>query len=127
MKSKQHIFIYNRKEILYFFFIFSLTFMFAFTLGIHFGKTITAPPRPILERSHSTVEDIPDEAPNSHEVSGVEKNTQQKLEGDLKGQLKEEVHESGLKTEQPKQLELPNQAKTRNAGATTLKSHTAHH
>jgi hypothetical protein len=120
MKSRQRIYVYNRKEISLFLLIFVLSSVFTFTLGLHLGKNLSAGTKPSIERVLSTIEELPDEAPNSHELAAPDKATQEGLEVNVKNQLKEEVIQTGLSVNQPKLLKLPHQPKSKNAGATSL-------
>jgi cell division protein FtsN len=134
MEQKQRLFIYDRKEMGVLLLLGVMVAIFAFTLGVHMGKAI--PPKPGVEHAatghgegHEAVGTVADKTPNRQELNEQSKGAQQAADESLDQSLKEEVAKTGIKLDQPRQIQLPDKPRSENAGATTTagnESHPAH-
>ena len=94
---------------------------FAFTLGIHWGKRIGAISTAKNSDSPTTaVAPVPERLPDHLELSDPSEVTQKALDQALDQELYHEVKKSGIQADPSRQVHLPKQTKSVNAGATTL-------
>jgi len=120
LKQKQRLFIYDRKELAVLFLLGFTVAVFAFTLGVHLGKRVgpkgmSPPPGEI-----DPVKALSDKVPNRVELAEESKGVQAAVEETLDQELHDEVARSGVKLDSAKQVELPDNSKAPQAGATTL-------
>jgi len=121
----QTLFIYDRREMIVLIVLCATIGLFTFTLGIHLGKEVATHVESNGELNEKLVRTIPDQIPTSQELAGPNKTTQQALEDSINQSLHEEVVRTGIRLNPSLQTELPENAKTGNAGATTLKEQAA--
>ena len=119
MDQKQRFFIYDRKEMGVLLLLGLMVAVFAFTLGVHLGKRVA--PKPDVSSTHQAeaVETLPDQVPNRQELTEQGKGAQQAADESLNESLKEEVDRTGLRLDTARQVQLPEQPLSQNAGATT--------
>src|SRR5262245_49468076 len=121
MQQKQRVFIYDRKEMGVLTLLGVMVAVFAFTLGVHLGKKVAAQPKnPAQTGETAPVATVPDQVPEARDLHEQAKGVEQAADETLSQSLKEEVGQTGVKTEKPVQVDLPKKPKTENAGATTL-------
>lgn len=122
MNQKQRIFIYDRKEMAVLLLLGVMVAVFAFTLGVHLGKRVggKAPGAPAAETA--PVATIADKTPDGKDLADQTKNAAQAADDTLDQSLHDEVQKTGLKLDTSHPVDLPKDAKSANAGATTLKT-----
>lgn len=121
----QKLFIYERREMAVLTSLCLIMGLFTFTLGIHLGKDVGIRIESSGGSEHKLVTTIKDQMPTNQELVGPNKTTQQALEESLNQSLHDEVVRTGLRLNPAFQTELPDEPKTHNAGATTLKHTTS--
>ena len=122
-KHRQRLFIYDVREMLALFLLGTMTMIFTFTLGLHFGKRINSFPQFAKGKEASFARALADAIPDKehflvdskgkHEIHEV-------LEDVLSEELHEEVARSGIRLTSPQVIDLPENPKNSNEGATTL-------
>lgn len=121
MDRRNSLLIYERREVIVLTMLGIVATAFAFTYGIHLGKTV-APvenaPAIHATQDHSTVRTVADEIPNRQELTEQGRAVPQASEESLDEALREEVGRSGAKIDVPKQVDLPLDPKSAPAGAT---------
>jgi septal ring-binding cell division protein DamX len=122
VKYKQHLFIYDRKEILILMLLILMISLFAFTLGIHLGKRVGAKTFSFRNKDAAPVQTVPDAIPNRQEFTEHGKVNQQILEDTLNQELHDEVTRAGIALEHPVQVDLPKKTLFSQGGATSLNS-----
>ncbi len=120
MDKNQKLFVYDRREMSLLLGLILGVSLIAFTLGVHLGKRIGSHSAPREIGDAPTVATSPDQIPNRQELTEQSKATEQAAEESLNQALHDEVARTGIKLETPRQVQLPRQAKTAKAGATTL-------
>jgi cell division septation protein DedD len=120
VKQKQHLYIYDRREILVFILLVLMIALFTFTLGIHLGKRIGTRIAGMGIDDIRSIQTLADPVPNRQELTEQAKGANEALEETLNHELREEVNHMGIKLKTPRQVVLPAHPKTANAGATTL-------
>ncbi len=121
----QKLFIYERREMAVLTSLCLIMGLFTFTLGIHLGKDVSIQIESNVGSGHKLVTTMTDQMPTNQELVGPNKTTQQALEESLNQSLHDEIIRTGLRINPAFQTELPDEAKTHNAGATTLKHTTS--
>jgi cell division protein FtsN len=119
--EQKRLFIYDRREVIILILLGAMVAMFAFTLGIHLGKKVNprAGGSPISSDSVQ-VPTLQDNVPNKQELTEQSRGAQATADDELTKTLQSEVEKSGMKLNTPRQVTLPEDAKSKNAGATTL-------
>lgn len=120
MIKKQQLFVYRRKELFLLIFLAGMFSVFAFTLGVHLGKDVSSRIGTNEDTSTHSIASTPDRIPDEEELQESEKPSRTDLNQLLTHELKQEVDETGIHLNSPRQLNLPEEAKSKNAGATTL-------
>lgn len=109
MNQRSRLLIYERKEVLLLGVLAVLVAVFAFTFGIHLGKRV--PPRGKAGSSTGSevgsVKQIADQAPTRAEAQEKVAAASDVVDEALDEALRQEVAETGLKLDQPVQVELP--------------------
>lgn len=120
MEQKQRLFIYDRKEIMILVILGLTVTAFAFTLGVHLGKRVG--PKNVATHPGDAVpaETMPDQIPNRQELVEQAKGIPQAIDESLNQALHDEVAKTGIKLDTPRQVELPENARSKTGGATTL-------
>jgi cell division septation protein DedD len=120
MKGKPRLFIYDRKEMAVLTLLGVMVALFAFTLGVHLGKRVN-PARIATGESHDTLPagTVTDKVPEPVDLNEQQKNALGAVEDSMRKALHEEVARTGIKLEQPRQVDLPGDTKSRIGGATT--------
>lgn len=119
MIQPQQLFIFTRKEIFTLVTLCTVTGLFAFTLGVHFGKRINLPEGPTEARVASTVTTVADRLPSSEEFHGHSKQGDGNVDGLLSEELQQEVQKTGIHLNEPRQVDLPKNTVSPKGGATT--------
>lgn len=124
MEQKQRFFIHDRKEAAILVLLAVMVAIFAFTLGIHLGKRVASSKgaahpltsaSPLSEAPESEPEVVSE--PNAAASGGASaENTPDESASQA---LHDEVARTGIKLDQPRQVELPEKAASENGGATT--------
>jgi cell division protein FtsN len=125
MDKRSTFFIYKRREMGILVFLAVLVTVFAFTLGVHLGKTVGPKgvgPAPSPAIAVGTVED---EVPNVQEFAENAAKVHQAADESLDQAAHDEAVRTGLKLDTPRQIELPAKPKSHEAGATTETEHKA--
>ncbi len=125
MEQKQRFFIYDRREMGVLVILGVMVAVFAFTLGVHLGKRVGPKGYVAAPGDAEPVVTLPDQVPNRQELTEQAKGAQQAADESLNQALHDEVARTGIKLDTPRQVELPDHARSKNAGATTLNSHVA--
>src|SRR5262245_31859655 len=94
-KSKLHI--YDRKEIAILVLLGLMVAIFAFTLGIHLGKTVNHATAPGLPTDPHVAETTPDRIPERAEFADQEKKIKDTVDEALYDELHDEVGKTGVK------------------------------
>jgi cell division septation protein DedD len=115
MEQKQRFFIYDRKELWVLLLLGVMVSVFAFTLGVHLGKRIGPGTAPAPVQEAAPVATTDDQIPNRQELAEQGKNAKETADESLSQAVHEEVGRTGIKLEQPRQVDLPEE--TRSAGA----------
>lgn len=120
--KKHHVFLYDRKEIYVLVLLGIMIAVFAFTLGVHLGKKVGGKEGAAHLQDHAAIETSQDELPNRVEIAEQSRGVNEATDQALNRALHDEVAKTGIKLEEYRQTELPDQSKTPVAGATTLES-----
>ncbi len=120
--TRQRVFVYDRREVFLLSAVVLLVALFTFTLGVHFGKQIVFRSAPVPGLDASSADTVPDSIPNRQELQEQAKGLVDAADEIVAQELQDEVKREGLKLEHARQVELPKQAHSKNAGATTLRS-----
>ncbi|MCC7442843.1 MAG: SPOR domain-containing protein [Bdellovibrionales bacterium] len=117
MDPRSRFFVYDRKEMVLLILLGVAVALFAFTLGIHLGKTVgegarsaQEPPVALLTPGQDRVPTRPDFAEQEKKVAGAADET-------LFQELHDEVGKSGVQLNPPRQVKLPEQAISEKAPA----------
>lgn len=121
MERKARLFIYDRREIAVLILLGVMVALFAFTLGVHLGKRVHPHALGVVPRDTRSAETVPDQIPNRQELTEQGKAAPQAGDEALTQALHDEVSKTGVKLDTPRQVELPDEPISENAGATTLK------
>jgi cell division septation protein DedD len=121
MLAPRKIFVFDRKELLVLTFLSVTVAFFSFTLGVHLGKTV-APATGVSGDGHAQgVTGDEDPLPNRQEFVERGKGVEQEADMALSQSLHTEVAKTGIKLDVQRQVDLPEQPRTVEAGKTTLK------
>ncbi len=124
MEHKQTFFIYNRREMAVLILLGVLVTIFAFTLGVHFGKRAAIESRP-KETAEAVVADTQnDQLPNRQELTEQGKAVAQAVDESLNETLHDEVIKTGVKLNTPVPVDLPEKTRAVGNGATTAAANT---
>jgi cell division septation protein DedD len=123
VNQTQQIFIFTRREILILVTLGVMLGLFAFTLGVHLGKKVGVSEHISEAQVVSTVTSVPDRLPSSNEFHVHSKTVETNVDGLLSEELQAEVKKTGIHIDQPRQMHLPKNTVSANAGATTPLSH----
>ncbi len=93
--------------------------VFAFTLGVHLGKKVVAPPAQ-LACSTPTITTESDQIPTQQQLAQQADNAQTSADESLNQSLRDEVSKSGLKMDKSRQVDLPTETKKKSGGQTAL-------
>jgi cell division protein FtsN len=122
MAKPKKFFIYRSSEMFFLILIAVVVSVLAFTLGIHFGKKIGSKMASTVQEpqheSAKAVETAPDQVPGQHELVEEVKRAEDQSDDILDKKLHEEVTKRGIQLENPREVALPDETKTQNAGAT---------
>jgi cell division septation protein DedD len=121
MEQKQRLFIYDRREVSILVFLGLMVAAFAFTLGVHLGKKVTAHPLTPVTAEVPQTATLQDNLPNKQELTEQARTAQAAADEELSHSLHEEVQKTGIKLKTPRQVDLPSETKSGAGGATTLK------
>jgi DedD protein len=119
MEQKQRFFIYDRREVGVLLLLGTMVAIFAFTLGVHLGKRVGPKGLAPAIGETETVPTIADKAPERQQLTEQSKGAQQAADESANQALHDEVARTGIKIDSPRQLQLPTQPRSGNAGATT--------
>jgi cell division protein FtsN len=117
---KQRLFIYDRKEMAVLTLLGLMVALFAFTLGVHLGKKVNPG-----QTQKSTSDGVapartePDQVPDNPEIVDQTVGAPEAVDEKLDQALQEEVSKTGIKLNEPRQVDLPKDAKSGAGGATT--------
>ena len=121
MERKQSLLVFDRREMVLLWLIGVVLAIFAFTLGVHFGKhLITGGGAARNAAEPGAVATVGDVTPTRQELAEQGKAVPEAIDDSLNRALHEEVVLTGVKLDQPRQVELPSKTKSKMAGATTL-------
>ena len=88
--------------------------IFAFTLGVHLGKRVN--PKPVSVHTDApdaeTAQTLPDKVPDKHDITEQAKGVESAADESLGQALHEEVIKTGIKLDQPRQIELPKNSRS---------------
>ena len=121
MRKQHPLFIYDGREIITLSLMAFVGGSFLFTAGLHYGKRLGM--RPVIEIQPGEGKAYPavvDKVPNRQELfeqGRVSTEAAEKILGDI---LREQVLKNGVKLDRERQTELPGEAASKAAGATTL-------
>ena len=120
-RQKQPLFIYGREEMIILVILCLMVAFFTFTLGVHLGKKIGAKTfnGSINASLVKTLSEL--RIPNGQELTEQARAAQQALEETLGQDLEEEVKQTQIKIDSPRQVDLPKKTVSSNAGATTIR------
>lgn len=122
MVAPRKIFVFDRKELLVLTLLSVTVAFFSFTLGVHLGKTV-APATGLPGDTHAhSVSGDEDPLPNRQEFVERSKGVEQEADLALSQSLHAEVAKTGIKLDTQRQVDLPKQAKTVEAGKTTTET-----
>jgi cell division protein FtsN len=119
-EPKSRLFIYDRKEMAVLLLLAVMVALFAFTLGVHLGKRIG--PKGFVSESASDAAPVTtaaDKVPNRLELTEQGKGVAAASDEALNQALHDEVARTGVKLDTTRQVELPDETRSANAGATT--------
>ena len=122
MEQKQRLFIYDRREVVILVTLGMMVAAFAFTLGVHLGKKVTTKALTSATAEVPQTPTLQDNVPNRQELTEQARSAQQAADDELSHTLHEEVEKTGIKLKTPRQVDLPSSVKSKNAGATTVKT-----
>ncbi|MCM2323985.1 MAG: SPOR domain-containing protein [Oligoflexia bacterium] len=119
MERKQRFFIYDRKEMGVLLLLGVMVAFFAFTLGVHLGKRVGPKGQNPSGFEASALPTVSDKLPNRQEIQDQTKNAQATVDESLSQALHDEVVRTGVKLDVPRQVQLPEKPRAKEAGATT--------
>ncbi len=122
MDKKQTLFIYDRREIIVLFLLGIILILFTFTLGLHFGKRISAKRLTSSTQEISPIESLIEPTPPLQDLINQAENAQQNVEDILDQNLHDEVIRTQTHLKIPYQTQLPEHTLSTAKGATTLES-----
>jgi len=120
VKDKQYLYIHDRKEVFVLALLMIMISVFTFTLGVHLGKRVGGKTLATGSENIPTVHPLADQIPNRQELNEQAQGTPQAVEEIITEDLQKEVTRAGLKIATQHQVDLPENPKNANAGATTL-------
>ncbi len=122
MEPKPRLFIFERKEVTVLFLLAIFVAIFAFTLGIHFGKQLTPDPTTAAsdthesageaageEEAHVAVGDRAEQLPEKEKLLEAAKAAPTAGDDAVAKALQDEVAKTGIKLEKPIETDLPNE------------------
>lgn len=93
--------------------------LFAFTLGVHLGKHTGGKTAVGTDPETHPALTQADKVPENPEIAQAGQENTKKVEEGLNQALHQEVEKSGLMLDEPRQVELPSEPKSKTAGATS--------
>ncbi len=120
---KQYLFIFDHREMTVLVLLGILVAVFSFTGGVHFAKRLTNYSIEASAPKTHEVQAVADQVPNQLDLVEQGKRVNETVDQTLQQTLHDEVARTGIKLQTGHQVELPDTAKTKEAGATTLKNH----
>jgi cell division septation protein DedD len=114
VEQKQRFFIYGRKEMGVLILLGLMVAIFAFTLGVHLGKRVTGKvvTAPVDPSDPAAALTLGDKVPSKEEMAEQGKNVDHAADESLGQALHEEVMKTGIRLDQPRQLELPKNSRS---------------
>ncbi len=129
MKPKSSLMILEKREVTILSLVGMMIFLFSFTLGVHYGKKVGSPTDQHGEHSvshegegaHGVEHSAPvaDKVPSKIEFSEQSRGVKEAGDLSLAEALESEVARTGIRLDSPRQVELPTETKSKNAGATS--------
>ncbi len=120
MEKRQNFYVYDRREMVVLVFLGLLVGVFCFTLGMHLGRRIGTLAAEQGLTAHSAVKIAQDELPGRTELSEAGKVADAIADEELNKTVHHEVTKSGVHLDTPRSIALPQHARARHGGATTL-------
>lgn len=117
---KPRIYLFDRKEVLALGGVMTLAVLFAFTLGLHLGKRVGPKGMEIQIQEIPLTRAVPDAVPNRVELAEQGKGSEVAADEALTEELEHEVKKLELRVDAARQVDLPERAKRKNAGATQV-------
>lgn len=121
MDPKPRLFIFERKEVTVLFLLAVFVAIFAFTLGVHFGKQLTpeeaqAPVEAALDDTSepTSVGEGTEKLPEKEALSEAAKNAPAAGDDSVAKALQDEVAKTGIKLDKPIQTDLPTEVPSSN-------------
>lgn len=118
-KSRQRMFIYDRKEVTVLTVLGVLVALFAFTLGVHLGKKVRGGLGSWTGPDAQSVDTSTDKIPEPGDLTEQSKGAFGAVDDTLSHMLRDEVEKAGLKLDQGRQIDLPKGTVSKEGGATT--------
>ncbi len=118
-KSRQRMFIYDRKEVTVLTVLGVMVALFAFTLGVHLGKKVRGGLGSWTGPDAQSVDTATDKIPEPGDLTEQSKGAFGAVDDTLSHMLRDEVEKAGLKLDQGRQIELPKGTVSKEGGATT--------
>ena len=106
-KSRQRMFIYDRKEVTVLTVLGVLVALFAFTLGVHLGKKVRGGLGSWTGPDAQSVDTSTDKIPEPGDLTEQSKGAFGAVDDTLSHMLRDEVEKAGLKLDQGRQIDLP--------------------
>lgn len=124
MQQKQRLFIYDRKEMGVLLLLAALVAIFAFTMGVHLGKRVGPKPPELAETAAPLGEGVEDRTGSAQDLTDQNKGAALETEEALDKAAHDEVSRTGLKLDQPKQVDLPAESKSEKMDRAEKKNNT---
>ncbi len=114
MDKKPRFFLYDRKEVAVLIVLAIMVAVFAFTYGIHMGKSVGPKGTVAAQHGHeaTAVNTLADQVPNRQELTEQGVHAGAVAEEALSQSLREEVGRSGIRLDTPRQVDLPSTTRT---------------
>lgn len=122
MDQRQKLFIYDRKEMAVLVLLGIMVALFAFTLGVHLGKRVGSNNLAEHAAEATPAQTVADAIPDRQDFVEQSDGVANAVDETLNQALHEEVARTGIKLDTPRQVELPTETVSKNAGATDLGS-----
>lgn len=120
MEKKQRFFIYDRKEVSLLVLLGLMVAIFAFTLGVHLGKRVGPKGQIVTEnRPGAPISEVHEAVPSEKELQEKAKAKNPATDELLDQATHDEVTRTGIKLDETRQVDLPKETRSVNAGATT--------
>lgn len=118
-KSRQRMFIYDRKEVTVLTVLGVMVALFAFTLGVHLGKKVRGGLGSWTGPDAQSVDTATDKIPEPGDLTEQSKGAFGAVDDTLSHMLRDEVEKAGFKLDQGRQIDLPKGTVSKEGGATT--------